>query len=188
MKAPVNLATRPFVNGRPFVVTTVVLGGVALLLTLLVLVVGVTVWRERTTTVARLHGLDSERVRLIAAQGSLESELRAPATQQLLERTRFLNQLIREKGLSWTELFFDLQQRLPPQVRILSLSPSLREDGHLLVELRVGGASGAAVIEFLRALEEGEKFRDVMLLGQRRGSGAGRDQMTAEVTVVYVQE
>jgi type IV pilus assembly protein PilN len=188
MRVPVNLATRPFVNVRPFVVTTAVLGGAALVLTLLVLVVGVTTWRERATTLARLHRLDSERVRLITEQRRLETELRTPATQQLLERTHFLNQLIRQKGLSWTELFFDLQQCLPLQVRILSLSPSLREDGHLLVELRVGGASAAAVIDFLRALEEGEKFRDVVLRGQRRGTGSASDEMTAEVTAVYVQE
>jgi len=188
MRAPINLATKPFVNVRPFVVATAFLGGGALVLTLLLLVVGVNTWRERSTTLGRLRGLESERARLIATQQRLETELRAPTTQQLLERTRFLNQLIRQKGLSWTELFFDLQQRLPRQVRILSLSPSLREDGNVLVELRVGGASAAAVIEFLQALEEGEKFRDVVLRGQRRGSGSSRDEMSAEVTAVYVQE
>jgi len=188
MRTSINLATKPFVNVRPFVVTTAVLGATALVLTLLLLMVGVSTWRERATTLARLRGLESERSRLIAAQARLESELRTPATQQLLERTRFLNQLIRQKGLSWTELFFDLQQCLPRQVRILSLSPSLREDGNVLVELRVGGGSAAAVIEFLQALEEGEKFRDVVLRGQRRGTGASRDEMSAEVTAVYVQE
>lgn len=188
MRIPINLATRPFINSRPFVFATTVLGATALVLTLLLIFVGVSGWLERSATMARLHELERERGRLMAAQQRLENELRSPANEQLLERARFLNQLIQQKGLSWIELFFDLQQRLPRRVRVLSLSPKLRNDGHLLVELRLGGESAAAVIEFLRALEEGEKFQDLALHRQRRRSGRGLDGIEAEVSAVYVQE
>jgi len=114
--------------------------------------------------------------------------LQDPATQEILARTRFLNDLVRRKNLSWTELFFDLQERLPARVRILAVAPSLREDGDLQVELHVGSESAQALIEFLQALEEGEKFREIALRSQSRASGAQADAVTAQVSAVYVQE
>lgn len=188
MRSSINLASDPFVNLRGFAVTAGILAVAAFGLTLWLLIHGLSTWRETTTTQGKLRGFETQRTRLLSEQHNLENELRAPGTMELLERVRFLNQLIRQKRLSWTQLVFDLQERLPAQVRILSLSPSLREDGSVLVELRLGGASPEAVIDFLRALEQGEKFRDVVLHAQAEGRGTGADAVDARVSAVYVQE
>ncbi len=188
MRNRINLATSPFVNYRPFALGAGLLALVTVAVTVFVGVESVRAWQERRATQARVRELQSERARLLAEQQRLEAELQDPATQKVLRRTRFFNDLIRQKNLSWTQLFFDLAEGLPRQVRILSLSPSLREDGRLQVELRVGGASPPAVIEFLRALEEGEKFAQVELHSQNYRGGRGRDAMTAQVSVVYLQE
>ncbi|MFQ5662559.1 MAG: hypothetical protein ACE5HL_01850 [Terriglobia bacterium] len=187
MRARVNLATNPFVNYRRFALTAGILAAVALGLTVLLISEGVSVWRERSATRARLGELEAQQAQLAAEQGRLEEALRAPATQALLERTRFLNQLIEHKSLSWTELFFDLQQRLPRRVRILSLAPKLGEDDRLQVELEVGGESARAVIRFVRALEEGEKFRDVALRSQSHEPVTNADAVVARVSAIYVR-
>lgn len=188
MRNSINLATSPFLPYRRFALTVGLLGALALVLTLVVAVEGVRTWRERTTTQARVRELRAERTRLATAEQRLEAELQDPATQAVLEHTRFLNGLVRQKNLSWTELFFDLQERLPARVRILALSPSLREDGRMQVDLQVGGESGPAVIGFLQALEEGQKFTEVELHSQSHDAGRGADRMVAQVSVVYVQE
>jgi len=188
MRVPLNLATSPFVPVRRFLLTVGLLGVVALAATLTVGVEAVRVWRGRTATQTRMRELQAERSRLAQEQQRLESELQDPATQEILARTRFLNDLVRRKNLSWTELFFDLQERLPARVRILAVAPSLREDGDLQVELHVGSESAQALIEFLQALEEGEKFREIALRSQSRASGAQADAVTAQVSAVYVQE
>lgn len=186
MRSAINLATSPFVPYRRFAVTVGLLAVVTLGATALVGIEAARGWNERRTTQARLRELKAEQARLAAEQQRLESQLQDPATQEMLERLRFLNRLIRQKNLSWTQLFFDLQQRLPPRVRILSLSPSLRDDGPLQVELQVGGESAQAVIGFLRALEASDKFREIALHSQSRSSGS--DTVTAQVSVVYGQE
>lgn len=188
MRSSINLASRPFINYRPFVFTTALLALLALGLTALVVVKAVTTWQEQSRAQARLHELSAQQARLVAEQAQLESELQASTTRELLERTRFLNGLIERKSLSWTELFFDLQDRLPPGVRILTLSRSLRDDGRVEVDLRLGGQSAPAVIEFLRALEEGEKFREVTLHSQSREAGNGPDVIQAQVSAVYAPE
>lgn len=188
MRNTINLATSPFVNYRPFALGAGLLGVVTLAVTVFVAMESVQAWQERTAAQAHLTALKSERARLMAEQQRLESELQDPATQAVLRRTRFLNDLIRQKNLSWTQLFFDVAERLPRQVRILSVSPSLRQDGRLQVELQVGGQSPPAVIEFLRALEDAEKFDQVELHSQNYRGGRGRDAMTAQVSVAYLQE
>lgn len=188
MRASINLATAPFIPTRRFLLTVGLLVGVTLVATLAVLVTAGGAWRERTATRARLRELTSERAELARTQQQIEGELQDPATRAVLERVRFLNGLVRQKNLSWTELVVDLQERLPPRVRILAVSPSLRDDGRLQVEMQVGGESPAAVIQFLRALEEGKKFQEIALHSQSRGTGAQADPVTAQVSVLYAQE
>lgn len=188
MRVPVNLATRPFVNLRPFLLTTGLLGGVALVLTLVVLVVGVNKWQDRAGTWAKLTRLEREHSRLLAERADLVRELSQPNADALLKRKLFLDGLVQRKQLSWIELFFDLQQHLPARVRIVSLSPSLQEDGRLLLDLRVGSGSVSEIISFLQALEEDKKFQNVVLRSQQEGTGGRRDDLLAQLSAVYVQE
>ncbi|MFQ5723423.1 MAG: hypothetical protein ACE5G6_02935 [Terriglobia bacterium] len=188
MRSRVNLATSPFVNYRRFALGAGLLALVALTATVWVGRESVRVWQERTSRQARWQELRAERARLMSEQEQLETELEHPATQAVLQRTRFLNDLIRQKNLSWTRLFFDLAGRLPAGVRVVSLSPHLREDGRLEVQLQVGSESAPAMIEFLRALEDGDKFDEVQLHSQNFQAGRDSDALTTEVSVIYRQE
>lgn len=187
MRVPINLASQPFVNYRRFVVTAGLLAVVAGGLTLFVGVEGLRTWHKRTTTQARVQALREQRRDLVSEQQQLEAELKDPATVELLEHVRFLNRVIQEKGFSWTGLFFDLQQRLPRQVRVLSLSPSLQDDGLVEVEMRLGSQSPQAVVRFLRSLEASEEFRGYVLHSQSRPSGAGADRLNAHISALYVR-
>lgn len=187
MRIPLNLATRPFINTRRFVLTVVVLAAVTLLVTLAAAASAFTAWRDRTTTQALISSLNSRRSELLSEQQQLEAELRKPGTQELLGRAQFLNQLIRQKSLAWTELFFDLQEALPEGVRVLSVSPALRDDGDLQLTLRVGVQSADQLVKFLQNLESGAKFRDVVLHTQSRSQTSAVDAMVADLSAVYVQ-
>lgn len=186
MRIPINLATRPFVNTRPFLVTTSVLVSVALVFTVWVTVVGVRTWQQESMTRAQTSELERQKTELVAEQRQLVVSLSTPNAQQVLERKLFLDRLIQRRRLSWIELFVDLQQHLPGQARVLSLSPALLESGDISLDLRVVGSSSSAVIDFVQALEKGEKFRNVMLLAQSEVSGRAGG-VGATITAVYVQ-
>jgi type IV pilus assembly protein PilN len=186
MKIPINLATRPFVNTRPFLVTAGVLGLVALVLTLWVAVAGFHTWRQQEMTRSQRWELERQQAALRAEQRQLITALSTPEAQRLLKRKLFLDRLVQRRRLSWIGLFFDLQQHLPTRARILSLSPALLENDHVSLDLRVTGTSASSVIEFVQALEEGEKFRDVTLRSQGEASGRGGG-INAVITAVYVQ-
>ena len=188
MTRQLNLATQPYINQRPFWVTLIVLALLAVGLTSWSIYEGVTIWRRGTAAQARLHDLQSRRDALASEQKSLEQELRVPATLAVLERAQFFNHLIGQKRLSWTQLFLDLQQALPPEARVLSLSPRMRDDGRLQVAIRLGAANNGAVVEFLEALGQSTKFSEVKLDSQSSEGGDREDTVTAQVSAVYRQE
>ncbi len=188
MRRALNLATDPYINQRPFWVTLAILAVLAIGLTGWSIYQGATIWRRGTAAQVRLHDLQKRSADLTAEQKALEQELRVPATLAVLERAQFFNQLIGQKRLSWTQLFFDLQQTLPPEARILSLSPRMREDGRLQVEIRLGAASNGAIVEFLEALGQSTKFTEVKLGSQSSEGTARDDTVTAQISAVYMQE
>jgi len=188
MRTSINLATAPFIPARRFLLTVGSLAVVALAATLFAGVEAVRTWQERTATAARVRELTAERGRLFAEQRRLQEELQAPALRQVLDRTQFFNGLVRRKNLSWTNLVLDLQERLPARVRILALSPSLRDDGRLQVEMQVGGESAQALIGFVQALEKSANFQEIALHSQDPTTRARADAVTAQLSVVYVEE
>ncbi len=187
MRRSLNLATDPHVNQRPFWVTLTALAVLAVGLTAASIYQGFTIWRRGTAAQERLHDLQKRRGDLAAEQKALEEELRAPVTWAVLERAQFFNQLIGQKRLSWTQLFVDLQSTLPVEARVLSLSPKMRDDGRLQVDIRMGAANNGAVVEFLEALGQSTKFTEVKLVSQS-SEGAREDSVTAQVSAVYRQE
>src|SRR5512140_2365167 len=101
MRIPVNLSSEPFRRDRPLVVASVVVGVV--LAGLLVLLVSLAILErgraaETRQDIARLQkavlALDQEQARL-------EGTLRRPENAEVLERVRFINLLLRRKGISW---------------------------------------------------------------------------------------
>ena len=187
MRRALNLATDPYINQRPFWVKLTALAVLAVVLTGASIYQGFTIWRRGTAAQERLHDLQKRRTDLVAEQKTLEEELRAPVTWAVLERAQFFNLLIGQKRLSWTQLFVDLQQALPVEARVLSLSPRMRDDGRLQVDIRMGAANNGAVVEFLEALGQSTKFTEVKLVSQS-SEGAREDAVTAQVTAVYMQE
>jgi Tfp pilus assembly protein PilN len=184
-RTSINLASQPFVDYRGFVLTAGALGLAALIFTTFLLVAGFVAWRETTTTQGQLRALESQGARLAAEQRRLEEELRRPGNFEQLEQVYLVNQLIERKAFSWTQLFFDLQERLPAQVRVLSITPAQRPDGRVAVDMRLGAATQTALIDFLKALEQGQKFREVTLYSQGESRGRG-DAIDARVSTVYV--
>ena len=186
MRRAVNLASDPFINSRPFMVTASALGLVALALTLWLGVGAFTTWRRGTEAQERLYELEQRRAQLMAEQDQLEQELRVPQTMAVLERAGFFNQLISQKRLSWTRLFVDLEQALPARTRVVSLSPRLRDDGRVEVRMRVGADSENSIVELMDALGKSGKFAEVKLDSQSSETSRG-DAVVAQLIAVYVK-
>jgi Tfp pilus assembly protein PilN len=117
-------------------------------------------------------------------QQSLESYFRSPGAQQVLTRSAFLNSLIDQRSFPWTKIFTDLENTLPPGVRVVSISPHLT-NGRAEVTLKVGALTDQGKIQFLQAIEKSTVFSGMVVKDEQRSSQAGQDPIILNLTVWY---
>jgi type IV pilus assembly protein PilN len=188
MRIPINLASQPHESLRALR-AAVALAAVAALI-----FAAVIVQRERSTRnefrslTERIDRLEGERAQLQNEQQELEEWMGAPQVQQIRERSAFLNSLILRKGISWTQMFLDLEKTLPARARITSIRPRLTESEQAELDLTVAAQDIGPLVEFLRRLESSPQFGSPSVGAQRFPSERGSDGMISlELTTRYQQ-
>jgi Tfp pilus assembly protein PilN len=179
-----NLSTQPFPAYR--------LATIALICLLIVLAV-VSVWQvqgyKRYSDLARSIRSEEQENRVEAEAlakrvGELESRLDRPESTAKLNEINFLNRLIVQKDLSWTKLFGILENMVPENVHLTTLSPELAEDGSIILRLGVRARTIADVKVFLERMETSSAFSNVDLKLEEKKTDTTTTAATARTTDV----
>jgi len=165
-----NLSSRPFYNDR--------------LVTVAIALAAVIVAAATVFTVSRLYSLSAERS---TVRTQIEAEVReatrirseAAALQQRIDRdtltrltasTHEANALIDQRTFSWTRLLAQLEETLPPGVRLTSIAP--RPDrGEFRIAMAVVARDLDDLDAFVEALIAAGGFYDVAPVEQRADEG-----------------
>jgi type IV pilus assembly protein PilN len=157
MRISVNLASRPFVELRPFFARLrVVMAGLAVL----AIALGIVLHFEHKKLIAAEEQMAQVRHRTIAAQEEKlrnEARMHQPANAAVLDRARFLNALFLRKSFSWTAVMMDLENVLPTGVQVTAIEPQINAEGEVIIRLRVSGDRDRA-IQLVRNLERSSRF------------------------------
>jgi Tfp pilus assembly protein PilN len=185
MKLHLNLSTAPRENKRPFIAGAAVLGTIGALALVILSHAAYKSWRANRDIRVEIARLESD-IRLNQQkQQALETYFQSPQAQQVLDRSSFLNSLIGQRSFPWTKIFMDLEQTLPPGVRVVTISPRL-ENGRAQVTLTVGASSDEARIRFLEALEKSKVFSKIQVKAEHRPEqAAGPDKIILDLSVWY---
>ena len=184
MRLNINLATQPYEDVRKFLVKWGLLTLVLAAATGLLVFLAVRNWRDSrsiNTQISDLHqkmdALDKDRTKAIAT-------LNAPGNKTVAEKSRFLNDAIQRKSLSWTRIFMDLERMMPNGLHVVSIKPEFSKNNRLGVRLQVGGTSHDKAIELVRRMEESSTFKQATLVSEQMGSTSG-DPVVFEITSNY---
>jgi type IV pilus assembly protein PilN len=159
MRISVNLATRPFVELRPFFAR---LRLIMAALLLMAVAIGVTahLWHKKLDVAeAQMNRLKAQIVQAQAEKAGNERRMRQPQNAAVLDRAHFLNALFLRKSFSWTAVMMDLENVLPIGVQVTSIEPQTTSDGDVVIHLRVSGERDRAV-QLVRNLERSKRFLD----------------------------
>ena len=179
MRLDINLATRPYEDARR------ILGALGLrrgrcwrVLTLFLL--GWTV-RELDQCRKRSPGASRELQQQIAERDQERAQAQAfldmAANRSTRDQSQFLNGLIQRKAFSWTRVFEDLEQVMPPNLHVVSLRPELNEQNQMELDMKVAGDTRAAAVELVHRMEGSKHFQGAQLvqeMGSEKRSGRGR--------------
>jgi Tfp pilus assembly protein PilN len=186
MKLRLNLATSPHENNRPFLAGAGVLGVVGAIAFAVLFHSAFVSWRANRALRSDISRLQTAIRDAQRERQALDVYFQSPAEKQILDRSAFLNSLIGERSFPWTKIFMDLEQTLPPGVRIVSISPKL-ENGRALVSLKVGATDDESKLKFLEAIEKSKAFSGMVLKAEQTSEqpGASLDRITMDLTVWY---
>jgi len=165
MRISINLASRPFVELRPFFARLrLIMGALALLA--IALGFGVhTLSVKAKKASAQMDALKGQTLKVQQGTAANEARMRRPENQGVLERSQFLNALFARKSFSWTAVMMDLEHVLPPGVQVTSIDPVIAKTGEVSIRLRVTGDRDRA-IQLVRNLERSQRFVDPRLSGE----------------------
>ena len=186
MRVRLNLATKPLLTHRRFLVASAALAAVAGIVFLALGWHVYAAYRAEAANEARLKELRTERTDLEARRQKLDIFFKRPENAKLSDRVEYLNSIIDESGFLWTQMFTDLEHVKPAGVRVLSISPKMVK-GTMEIKLKVGAASNDAKLTFIRGLETSKVFSQVMLLSDQTGTQQGGDADVFELSLVYAR-
>jgi type IV pilus assembly protein PilN len=189
MRIPINLASQPPENLRPLRTGVVVLGLAALVLGGVILQQQLRNRSEFRSLIDRQDQLEQSLLNLQGQQKELESALSTPQAMQIRERSAFLNSLIFRKGISWTQIFMDLEKTLPDKAHIVSIRPSLNSSQEVDLALTVASDAIGPLVEFVKRLEASPQFGSPVVGGQHYGGDkAASGEISMDLTTRYRQE
>jgi type IV pilus assembly protein PilN len=161
MRVPINLASQPFRRDRAVVVAMSAVAAL-LFITLLVLINMARVDRQQLAGLKRQIASVNGRLRVAtSAEQRLETTLRQPQNATVLERSVFINDLIRHKSVCWSRLFADLEKTVPYNVRVVTLHPTVNSRNEVMLDMMVGAEKPDALEALLKAFEGSPIFGPV---------------------------
>jgi type IV pilus assembly protein PilN len=175
MRVSVNLATRPFVELRPFFLRLRVLMGALAVVGIAAIIAAHILQVKLDVAQAQIDRLHAKTVAAQQEKQGNERRMRQPANAAVLERAHFLNALFLRKSFSWTAVMMDLETVLPSGVQVTSIEPSPSAEGDLIIRLRVSGDRDRAV-QLVRNLERSKRFLAPKLTGEALQAKPGSAQ------------
>ncbi|MBI1956354.1 MAG: hypothetical protein HYS38_08175 [Acidobacteria bacterium] len=188
MKIPINLASSPYENLRPYYTGAGVAALVLLALALLLVTKERQDRQETRLLTEQTQQMEREQEEMQQEQQVLEQWLATPAAQQIQAQSAFLNSLLLRKSLSWTQMFMDLEKILPARAQVVSIRPSLNSSAEAELSLTVVATETGPLVEFLKNLESTPRFGSPVVQSQQFSSTrAAENTIRMEVSTPYRQ-
>ena len=118
----------------------------------------------------------------------LESRLDRPEATAKLNEIGFLNRLIARKNLSWTKLFADLEEMVPNNVHLVSLTPEFGTTGGIILRIDLEARSIGDASEFIHRLEKSPVFEGIVVSTEQKRESTSACDVTIRLSAVYYPE
>lgn len=185
MKVRLNLATSPLENNRRFVLSSLLVGGVAFVALTLLSISAYGNWNANRNVRTEMADLNKKMRDYREQRKELDEFFKQPDTRRIMDRAAFLNALIEQRSFPWTKMFTDLERMIPLGVRVVSISPRM-SGGRVEVKLNIGAQTDEGKLQLIEALEKSKVFERIQVLSETRPTRPEEnDRVLLELVVFY---
>lgn len=187
MRVGLNLATKPLVSHRRFLMGSALLG---ILGSVLFLYLGWHFYTLRKTNEdfrSRLGKVQNEMARLQEQRSELVRFYAKEENHNLQDRAKFVGSVIEARSFNWTKMFMDLERTLPAGVHVVRIEPKL-DSGSAAVKFVVGGSSEESKVKLLKAFEDSPSFTHIEVDAEsvpKQGKENTQDVFDMEFSAIY---
>lgn len=194
MRVEINLATQPYEDARRFWMRwglALAALGMFTLIVLYWMVSGIVVARKDQRMIRQAQQAIADRD---ATKASAQAMLDLPQNREMRDRSQFLNDAFQRKAFSWTQVFEDLEEMMPPRLHLVSIRPDLQasrkeaSDGRVKFGLSVAGDSREKANQLVERMESSQRFQDTQILSETTQQAAAGDAVKFEISAMYVPQ
>jgi len=194
MRVEINLATQPYEDARRFWMRwglALAALGMFTLIVLYWMVSGIVVARKDQRMIRQAQQAIADRD---ATKASAQAMLDLPQNREMRVRSQFLNDAFQRKAFSWTQVFEDLEEMMPPRLHLVSIRPDLQasrkeaSDGRVKFGLSVAGDSREKANQLVERMESSQRFQDTQILSETTQQAAAGDAVKFEISAMYVPQ
>ncbi len=182
-----NLASKPRSNTRPVWILT----GAAVLIGLVLTAVNIRLFLSSNQTleeqIVRRDMLQMQRDALAGEFSAHSAVLEQVPWTSLGARVNLVNEVLEEHRFSWSDLLDHLAQVLPWQVRVVSVSPSLGDDGVTLV-LEAVSKDREGFLDLLDRMVDDPYFDDPLPSRETWPEGGKSSEYLFRMRVIYLPD
>lgn len=156
-----NLATRPFYNER---LVSLLIAGLAALVFALSLFNGLQLWnltRERATLAEQTSANQAEAVRIRQEAAAEIQRADNAGLAALAADSREANSYLNRRAFSWTNFFAFIERTLPRNVRLISVTPGVDDNGNFQVVLVLVARDPDDLDDLVESMLDTGRFYDV---------------------------
>ena len=163
MRIPINLASQPFRRDRAMIVASTVVS--ALLVVTLGILIRLALQDTRQLADVRHEvALLKQQIQTTATQkAALDAVVHKPENETVLERSLFLNTLLLRKGISWNQIFTDLEKTIPYNVKLTRIRPSVDDQGRVTLDMILASDNVVPMVGALKAFQDNPMFGAVQM-------------------------
>jgi type IV pilus assembly protein PilN len=191
MHLDINLASHPYEDLRKFwFAWGGALSGLGIV-TIALLYFTATGWVDARKDKQLMRQYQAEIAARDREKADAQALMNMPQNASTRDRSQFLNGLFYRKAFSWTRVFEDLEQVMPPRLHVVSIHPEQTEDNAVEIKLVVAGDSRDRAIELARKMEASQHFQQTRIEEETvatGGSSSPGDVVQFHISALYVPE
>jgi hypothetical protein len=167
-----NIASRPFVNT---LIPALLMVAAIIVLVVFTIFNAVVLFTTQTDEIGLSQQIEESTTRMDSMRAKiaeLDEKLRQLKIADLRMELGYASDLITRRSLSWTKLFDRLEMLAPQELRMIRISPEVRNDV-IVMNWRVDVPDQSVIRRFIDDLEESPYFDDVILASESSSPGGG---------------
>ncbi|MEJ5165469.1 MAG: PilN domain-containing protein [Thermoanaerobaculia bacterium] len=183
-----NLSSRPFYNYNFFIILSIFLYGFSIFFAIYTGIKIYNGFKVSENAKVKMEEMGRELKKIMEENKSLDYKLNSIDKKSLVEKAEEINSMVLQRNFSWSKLLQELEEVLPEEVRLISLSTSKSKEGLIKVRMSALSSKRDGMLQTIQALRMSPCFKKIQPVQFQDEERSGSMGKSFELTFIYSEK